>query len=229
MLQALSDLLFSPELLLALLWYVAGSLIAVWLLSVGERWLHGVTISHWILVHMLFPAAQAVLLLVFLLILRDPLFGIETPPIDALFSRPGQFSSLVNWLVVLSVAGAMVPAIGRHLEWIIPVQGMLMLAMLFHRMAVLFGVPEHGYWPGWGTMVQVILLIIVGAFLSRRLTGLLALFIRNRWRISDGTILAGPVIALLLQLPPLSYYGHMLIANSQRGIASSCVHAHSTQ
>ncbi len=211
MLGALLDLLSDWRLPVAVVGYGLGTLLVAGLLRLADHHLQVAPLSHWIFEHMLVPALQALFLLLFLVLLLRPLYGLETAPAwSSLFDVPGGLSSLVNWLVVLSVLAAMVPAIGRRLEWVIPVQGILMLSMLFHRLAQAQGMTGYSLWPGWAVALQIVVLTFLGAWLARRLTGLADLMLHDRFRIADGALLAGPLLAVLFQLPALAVYGHAL-------------------
>ncbi len=211
MLGALLDLLSDWRLPVAVVGYGLGILLVAALLRLADHRLQVAPLSYWIFEHMLVPALQALFLLLFLVWLLRPLYGLgEAPGWSSLFDGPGRLSSLVNWLVVLSVLAAMVPAIGRRLEWVIPVQGILMLAMLFHRLAQAQGVTAYRLWPGWAEALQIAVLTFLGAWLARRLTGLADLVLHDRWRIADGALLAGPLLTVLFQLPALAVYGHAL-------------------
>lgn len=165
--------------------------------------------SHWLLEHMGYPAGRALVIVSFVLVAYPTLFGLESAPAleYLLQAKNGRFQSLINWVFLVSLLLPLLPVIGAMQALILPVQGMVATALLFHWFAQATDSGPVSYWPGWEGMFVIVILAVASHWLAQTLSRTVGTLVNERLNLSDGEDLVFEVIVLLCQIPVLLVYG----------------------
>lgn len=152
--------LFSPQLLGALLLY---GLLVMALEYFTARLHHAVRevgLTAWVVEHVLLPWGRVLVLLLFLMLAYPVIFGLHNaPPMpDLLWAHNGRVSTLVNTAFVLSLLLPLAPLLGNLQGLVLPVQAIAMATLLFHWLVLALGRNDVSYWPGWLTVLMIVVL-----------------------------------------------------------------------
>lgn len=180
--------------------------IAAALLSLAEQRalasLAGLRGPLWIAEHVALPMGRAACVLLFIALAYPAIYGLATAPaLSAVFSIPGRLSAWANLLFLAALAIPLLPAAERLREIILPIQGLLGLAMLASWLGDTVGLPEIPLLPSWATLG------FAGACIALNLLARSWLY-RQDW--NHGRIWASELLLLLMQLPVLVVYGAQL-------------------
>lgn len=184
--------------------------IAAGLLSVAEQrllgHLDGLRGPLWIAEHVALPMGRAACVLLFIAIAYPAIYGLaEAPPLSAVFSVSGRLSAWTNLLFLVALAMPLLPASERLRELILPVQGLLGLAMLAGWVADALGQAEIQLLPSGATLGFAVAWIALNLAAKSWLH-------RQHW--DQGTLWtsdrASELVLLLMQLPVLVVYGAQL-------------------
>lgn len=180
--------------------------IAAALLSVTEQRalasLAGLRGPLWIAEHVALPMGRVICVLLFIALAYPAIYGLGAAPALAdVLGVSGRLSAWANLLFLAALAIPLLPASERLREIILPLQGLLGLAMLASWLGDTVGIPEIPLLPSWAT------LSFSGACIALNLVARPWLY-RQDW--NHGRIWASELLLLLMQLPVLVVYGAQL-------------------
>lgn len=165
--------------------------------------------THWLLEHMGYPLGRAVVVVSFVLVAYPTLFGLTNAPAlgDVIQVGSGRLQSLVNWVFVVSLFLPLLPVLGGIQALILPLQGMVATALLFHWVAGESGMQGVHYWPGWGQAAVIVALAFASHGLAQSLSRTLGSWANESFHLADAEDLVFEAVVLLCQIPVLLVYG----------------------
>ncbi len=166
--MSLLEILLSGPVLFGLLLYAGAVVLVEWMAAQirARDPEHG----HILADRFLLPLGRAAAMGIFILAAYPPLFGTaEAPPLNTLLSTgSGRLNRLISLSLLLTLALPLVPIVGRR-PVILPIQGMLLAAVVFSWAAPPLGIPEISYWPGMGVLTAMALFSVLAPFSASRM------------------------------------------------------------
>jgi len=206
--MSISEILFSRDIILALLVYSIGVLVIEFLFYYLMELVADQGPTVWMLENIALPLAHVFELIIFIVLAYPLLFG--HPDLPSLFevmrASAGQMSSIINILFLLGLLLPYVPFIGRKNAIVLPTQAIAASIVIFTWVAIDLGVRDINYWPGLlqtGVIVVLALLSFkVAALLSERLGD----WVDNQLEIDGSKLVLHRVTVLYFQLPVILIY-----------------------
>ena len=167
--------------------------------------------SHWLLQHLWIPLIQIIGIVVFLLIAYPILFGLKTAPgLMELLTADTRGPGIIFGLFMLSLVLPLIPVIGNRQAFVLPLQGIAAVLLLFSKLLILMPATDIIFWPGFLPVgVLLIFAVLSHAFaqhLSKRVGHGL-----DQWLNHAGwQEIALHLILLLCQAPIILYYAVFL-------------------
>lgn len=201
----LIDAIAQPRMLLACAAFAGSNL----LLANLERRFHAAMAEHdvtaWLAEQVYLPLGRIFTLLVFIALAHPALFGLHEAPgvLELLRGGEHRMSHLINLAFLLSLLLPLLPLLGRLPGLVLPIQGLLAAAMLFHWLAQARGV-DATLWPGWTTAAAILVWLVLAQRLAARGADLLV----DHWQADYGERERFYYDSLLLffQIPALLLY-----------------------
>lgn len=188
--------------MLALLAFLGSTLLLVWLERISLRETGLPALPNWTLDHLAIPLLRVAVVLSLISLAYPRIFGLaEAPALNELLATDQRRAHWINALFLLGLALPLLPAADHLGEAVLPIQGMLALAMLFRWLSEAMGIPDAIWWPSTGTLIFS--LIWIGANL------LLAQLLQRHATAANGHLLRDALL-LLMQLPVLWVFGQQL-------------------
>lgn len=164
---------------------------------------HGITA--WLTEHVYLPLGRVFSILVFIALAYPALYGLREAPgvFELLRGGEHRMSHLINAGFLLSLLLPLLPVLGRLPDLVLPLQGLLAAAMLFHWLAQARGT-EVNLWPGWFTALAIVIWLTVAQRLAARIAGLLV----DPWHpdSADRERIGYETAVLFFQVPALLLY-----------------------
>lgn len=168
------SLLLSPTTLLALALYTLITFVAEWSGAyLAERCEEG-SVVIWLAEHLYIPWFNLLALALFISMLYPQIFGlneIAKPSIS--LKAMGDIALLISLLLPL------IPGIGRA-EFTLPIQGIIIIIVLFRAVATSAGHPNIDYWPSGIVIGMLIAVSIITMMLSRLSASILGEWLDER-------------------------------------------------
>ncbi len=208
----LLDVLASPPILVAIGCYAAGSALEPFIERWLERAVHYNPPLLWCWEHLGVPLLRAALLLGFVFLAYPTLFGLrEAPGLQTLLAdRDAAPSTVLGTLYLVALLAPVLPVFRRHPELVLPAQGVLAVAFLFHWLADYLHVTVASAWPGSAMAIA----IVAAAWLMHRLSLRLGERLGRELDRTCGTdgydALGAHMVTLLAQLPVVLVYSSAL-------------------
>jgi len=205
--MSVTEILFSPQLIAALMGYavlsMAGGLLSA---RLHARLDDGAGL--WLWMHLYAPMMRAAILMVFLLMAYPTLFGLTDAPTVAvlLAGGDGRFGHLLGIVFLLSLVLPLVPALAALPALVMPIQGIAGAALLFHWLTTATGAPTVSYWPGGQVLLGIMALSWAAHWLAVRTAGAIEHMARQRLQIADLGELLIEGLLLFLQAPAIILY-----------------------
>lgn len=172
--SAAISLLLSPTTLLALLLYTLITFVAEW---------SGAYLSHrckpgsavmWLAEHLYIPWFNLLALALFITMLYPQIFGLND------LSNPAvSFRSMADTALLISLLLPLIPGIGRA-EFALPIQGIVIVIVLFGGIATSAGHPNIDYWPSGMVITLLVVISTLTMMLSRFSTAILGEWLDQR-------------------------------------------------
>jgi len=154
-------LLFAPATLLALVLYTLLTYLAEWSGAYFEQRCQAGSAPMLLLEHLYIPWFNLLALALFITLLFPQIFGIaELPESRSSIKRLADITLLISFVLPL------IPVLGRS-EIVLPLQGIIILTIIFGDVAEQLGAIDIDYWPGWSTIIWMISISLLTLFLSR--------------------------------------------------------------
>lgn len=167
--------------------------------------LHEHDITAWLAEHVYLPLGRICTILAFIALAYPALYGLrEAPGVLALLQGgEHRLSHLINLAFLLSLLLPLLPLLGRLPGLVLPVQGLLAAAMLFHWLAQTRGI-DATLWPGWATAAGIVVWLVLAQRLATRGADLLV----DHWRTDSGERerLYYDSLLLFFQMPAILLY-----------------------
>ena len=187
--------------MLALSVFICASLALAWCERCWWAQLQSHSLARWVAEHVGLPMLRVAVVLSFVILAYPRIFGLdETVPLSQLLSgeRPAHW---INAMFVLALLLPLLPGIQHLSEALLPLQGMLAVAMLFRWLGQALDQPALPWWPDAGTLVFTALWIATHLLIRRQLR-------QHGWE-GRGHWLADALL-LVMQLPILWVFGQQL-------------------
>jgi hypothetical protein len=204
----LIESLFHPQLIFALALF---AIISVVVEVVAYQLLAAVAdvgASHWLMEHIIIPAARTLALVSFILVAYPVLFGVESaaPVTELLAAGQLRLSSLVNVVFLLSLLLPIIPIFSRWPALVLPIQGIAAATMVFNWWTAMQTPLAIHFWPGTGTCLSMLLL----AFLTHEIALQIAHHLEKKidaliQREGSGRLIYRTVV-MVLQVPVILLY-----------------------
>jgi hypothetical protein len=136
-----------------------------------ESWLHGEFKDNppfqWGWDQFFAPLIRAVMLVLFVYLAYPALFGLTAAPtIGALLTGDEvQTNELIGVVFLVGFLASLLPGLGRNPEFVLPIQGSLATAYVFHWLTGYLGMTTATFWPG----VDIVLTMILVSFFAHHL------------------------------------------------------------
>ncbi len=209
--MSLAEVLLSPELVAAFLGYAALSALEA---LAGARLQTNLESDsgHWLWQHVYAPLLRAATLLFFILMAYPTLYGLaEAPAVTALLTaEEGRFGHILGIVFVLSLALPLLPVLGALPALMLPMQGMVAAALLFHWLATSLGAENVRLWPGGGVALGVVALSATAYWLAGHGARLAEHTGHRLFDVADLGELARETLVLLFQAPAIVLYAMAL-------------------
>jgi len=170
--MTLLESLFHPQLLFALALF---ALVSVLVEIAAYKLLNAiadVAPSHWLIEHVIIPAARTLALVSFILLAYPVLFGVESAlPIGELLAA-GQLrlTNLVNVVFLLSLLLPLIPVFSRWPAFVLPIQGIAAATMVFRWWAPTQPEIDIHFWPGIATVLSLLVFAFVTHEIAKQLS-----------------------------------------------------------
>lgn len=201
----LIDAFAQPRMLLACAIFAVLNLL---LARVEQRFLAAMSehdVTAWLAEHVYLPLGRIFTILVFIALAYPALFGLrEAPGIFALLQGDEhRMSHLINLAFLSSLLLPLLPLLGRLPGLVLPAQGLLAAAMLFHWLAQARGA-DISLWPGWGTTAAIVVWLVLAQRLAVRCADLLV----DQWHPDSAAWerLYYDTLLLFFQIPAILLY-----------------------
>lgn len=114
------------------------------------------------------PLMRAAMLVVFVYLAYPALFGLTVAPTigELLADDEVQTNNVIGVLIVGGFLVSLIPGLGRNSEIVLPIQGAMATAYVFHWLTNYIGVTTATFWPG----VDILLTMIGVSFFAHRLS-----------------------------------------------------------
>ncbi|HEA25503.1 MAG TPA: hypothetical protein ENH92_00115 [Ectothiorhodospiraceae bacterium] len=155
------SLLLSPTALLALVIYTLLTFVSEWSGAyLSQAWRTSPSML-WLAEHLYIPWFNLLALAIFLSMLYPQLYGLDGGTYAEI-----SLKNVVDIALFISLILPLIPAIGRA-EFALPIQGIIIVTLLFNGIDKSTADIEISYWPAWPTIGMIIGISILTMFLSR--------------------------------------------------------------
>ena len=206
------EALFSLEVLIALALFVLGAFAEPFVEQALLRRCGANLPCRWFWLHVLGPLLRAALLFGFVLLAYPPLFGLRSaPPLAMLVADPhARPSTVLGVMLLVSLSAPVLRLFARHTEIVLPLQGVLATAFLFHWLASYLHVTVASAWPGAASALLLVALAYFAGLAASLVARALGSGLNAGLEIADGEVLTASAGTLLAQVPVVLLYGAML-------------------
>ncbi|MBI4696716.1 MAG: hypothetical protein HY749_22120 [Gammaproteobacteria bacterium] len=206
------EALLSPEALFAILLFALGALVEPFLAHGLQRRCAPNPPLAWLAEHVLAPLLRAALLFGFVLLAYPALFGLRSaPPLATLVADPHAHpSTVLGVMLLVTLSAPLLRLFARHLEVVLPLQGVLATAFLFHWLASYLHVTVASAWPGLASVLLLVGLAYFAGLAASLIGRALGASLNAGFHLADGEALAASAATLLAQVPLVLLYGAML-------------------
>jgi len=170
--MTLLESLFHPQLLFALALFAVVSVLVEIAAYKLLNAIADVAPSHWLMEHVIIPAARALALVSFILVAYPVLFGVASalPVSELLAAGQLRLTNLVNVVFLLSLLLPLIPVFSRWPAFVLPIQGIAAATLVFHWWADTQPQVEIHFWPGATTVLGLLVFAFVTHEIAKQLT-----------------------------------------------------------
>lgn len=212
------NVIFSSDVCGAFLFVFIAGLAEPVLADRVNHWLEGNSVLHWAWDHLAAPMLRAAIIAGFVLLAYPALFALSVAPGIGELAAGGslRLTNLFNVLFLVSLVLPALPLFGRHKALIIPVQGLIAVAMVFGWLTEHLGATSASFWPGWPAAVATLAMALVSHRLAADCGSALGHWLDRRRAYAGFDRVVPNSMELLWQTPVLLYYA--LSVSRQIGI-----------
>ncbi|MCF6257591.1 MAG: hypothetical protein L3J98_05185 [Gammaproteobacteria bacterium] len=206
--MTLLESLFHPKLLFALALF---AVVSVFVEVAAYKLLNAiadVAPSHWLMEHIIIPAARALALVSFILVAYPVLFGVESArPVDELLAA-GQLrlSNLVNVVFLLSLLLPLIPVFSRWPAFVLPIQGIAAATMVFRWWAETQPQIDIHFWPGAITVLGLLVFAFITHEIAKQLSHQLEKKVDSLINHEGSGRLIYRTVVMIMQVPVVLLY-----------------------
>ena len=209
--MSLAEVLLSPQLMAAFMAYAALSACE----AVASARLYESLENEsglWLWRHVYAPMLRAATLLFFILVAYPTLYGLtEAPSVTSLLAaEEGRFGHILGIVFLLTLALPLLPVLGPIPALVLPVQGVVTAALLYHWLAQGLGAEHINYWPGARVALGIIALSLAAYWLAIHGARLIEQAGQKLFDVADLGELARESLVLVAQAPAVILYGMAL-------------------
>ena len=206
------DILFNFDILIASVIFIVFALVEPFL----EKWLHDLLQANpafclgWD--YFFSPLLRAAAIVLFVYLAYPNLFGLSVAPTlsELTASADATPSSLLGVMFLVGLLLPMVPALNRHPEFVLPIQGALAVAYIFSWLTEHLHITTAYVWPANDTFLLMVLTSYLGHRLAQRIGTHLGAKLDQQFNTAGFDAVSRHVIELLAQLPVILIYGYGL-------------------
>ena len=158
------------------------------------------------------PLLRALAVVLFIYLAYPALFGLKVAPdIGELMAYENtSTSSLLGVMFLIGLLLPLVPALNRHPEFVLPIQGATATAYVFAWLTHYLHITTAGIWPG----IDVLFVMVVLSYLGHRLANWFGHYLGEKLDETFSThglkAVAQHIVELLIQIPVILTYGYGL-------------------
>lgn len=207
------QVIFSVRFALSAIVFVSLSLLISWLGFWLERRLHDAPFNDWLAEHIGIPLLSALAMILFIAILYPALFPLEVLPgfYELLITEKGRMNQLINWVFVLSLMIPLIPVIGPRVEIVLPLQGLVVLALVTSWIAKYLQNSAISLLPSGMDFLWMLAWGVLGARLAVLISEKLGTQLDERLDLLHTGAYLYPILALILQTPTMVIYARSVI------------------
>ena len=206
------NLLFSADILVASMVFSIVAITEPFL----EKWLHDLLEDSppfclgWD--YFFAPLLRAVAIVLFIYLAYPTLFGLnEAPAIDQLMTYENtNTSNLLGVMFLIGLLLPLIPALNRHPEFVLPIQGTTAAAYVFSWLTHYLHITTASVWPS----IDILFVMVVLSYLGHRLANWfghhLGGKLDERFSTHGLRAVGQHIIELLIQIPVILTYGYGL-------------------
>lgn len=158
------------------------------------------------------PLLRSTAIVLFIYLAYPALFGLQVAPtIEELMAiESAKTSSLLGIMFLIGLLLPVIPALNRHPEFVLPIQGAIAAAYVFSWLAHYLHITTANIWPGFDMFVVMVLCSYLGHRLASRIGGNLGQTLDSRFETDGLTTVTQYTVELLVQIPVILVYGYGL-------------------
>lgn len=206
--MTLLESLFHPQLLFALALFAVVSVLVEVAAYKSLNAIADVAPSHWLMEHLIIPAARALALVSFILVAYPVLFGVESarPVSELLAAGQLRLSNLVNVTFLLSLLLPLIPVFSRWPAFVLPIQGIAAATMVFRWWAETQPQVDIYFWPGATTVLSLLIFAFVTHEIAKWLSHQLGKKVDGIIEREDSARLTYRTVVMIMQVPVVLLY-----------------------
>jgi hypothetical protein len=207
------SVVFSPRFFLSAGVFISLSLLISWAGLWLQHRLQDHPFNDWLVEHIGIPLLNALAMILFIAILYPVLFPLESLPdfYTLLSSEAGRINQLINWIFVLSLMIPMIPVLGPRIEIVLPIQGLVVLALIANWLGTHLGAQAISMLPSAIDVMWMLVWGVIAARLAVHLSTQLGEQIDYRYHMADAGTFLYPIFALIFQTPTLAIYARGIL------------------
>lgn len=181
-----------------------------------EKWLHDLLQTNPVFCfgwdHFFAPLLRAAAIVVFIYLAYPGLFGLQVAPTLAQLAASGETSpsDLLGIMFLVGLLLPIIPALNRHPEFVLPIQGALATAYVFAWLTRHLHITTATVWPANDILILMVLTSYLGHRLAQRLGERAGKRLDTHLHTSGFNTVTRHVVELLAQIPVILIYGYGL-------------------
>ena len=205
--MSLLQIMFSGHFILAVIVYGLAIMVLLPVSAyLGARLEYPLLRWHWD--HIAVPLVEVLLLILFICLAYPEIFGVRHAPSMRVLLGGGELrlNNLMNVLFLISLLFPLTPVFGERREFILPLQGIAAVMMIFSWLAHELALEHLSYWPGLKNIILIMAIAIVTYWAAVRIAAALGRRVDARFNILYSGALFARCLILFMQSPALLIY-----------------------
>lgn len=181
-----------------------------------EKWLHDLLQTNSVFClgwdHFFAPLLRAAAIVTFVYLAYPGLFGLQEAPTFKQLAASAETnpSNLLGILFLVGLLLPIIPALNRHPEFVLPIQGALATAYVFAWLTQYLHITTAYVWPANDILLLMVLTSYIGHRLAQRLGEHAGKRLDARLHTSGFNAVSRHIVELLAQVPVILIYGYGL-------------------
>ena len=158
------------------------------------------------------PLLRAVAVVLFIYLAYPTLFGLSVAPSinEIIASGNARTSNLLGIMFLIGLLLPIVPALNRHPEFVLPIQGAIAAAYVFMWLTNYLHITTADIWPGFDILFMMVLLSYLGHRLATWFGHQLGHQLDAQFSTRGFNTVGQHIVELLVQIPVILIYGYGL-------------------